>query len=430
MQPKLIAIIGLLLLIVSSSFTVRAELLDRIVAVVEDDVILDGELTRETYKIIRNLQANKVMMPPVPVLRKQVLEHLIVDKLQKQFAQKSGIKVSDDMLINAISGIAKGNNLTVDEFKQELKKQNINFQDFEDDIRSEIIINQLRAREISARIRVTDREISHHLETESSGSKDPKEYHLGHILISLPESASVSLVQQAQEKAKKVIADLKAGANFEQTAIAVSDGESALKGGRLGWMSINEIPTIFAGLITEMNEGDVAELVRSPSGFHITKLLELKNKDKYMVTKTNARHILVKTNELIDDEAAKKKILDLTTRIVNGDDFATLARAHSDDKGTAINGGDLGWIGPGDLVPIFESTMNQLRINEMSEPVQTQFGWHLIQVLERQEKDNSTEFKKSEVKKMIRKRKIEEETELWMRRLRDEAFVKIQPDRV
>ncbi len=423
-------IVGLILTTLLNSFTVNAEILDRIIAIVEDEVILERELADEVHNIVRNLQASNVQVPPAFVLRKQVLERLVIDKLQKQFAVRSGIRVSDAMLQGSMTDIARRNNLSLAQFREELKKQGMNFQDFENNIRNEIIINQLRVREVSSRIKVTDREISHYLETQGEIGKDNVQYHLGHILIPITEAASSSIIQQAKEVATKVIADLQGGANFEQTALSVSAGSHALKGGDLGWRTIGEIPTLFVDVVSKMNEGEVADLIRSPSGFHIIKMLELKGVDKYMVTKTRARHILIKTNELINDAEAKKRLLALKERIQDGDDFSTLARSNSDDKGSAINGGDLGWVAPGDLVPAFESAMNQLAINGISNPVQTQFGWHLIQVLEKQEKDNSVEFKKNQVKELIRARKIEEETELWMRRLRDEAFVDINQDRL
>ncbi len=415
-----------------SSISVNAQPLDRIVAIVEDDVILDRELTLETMDIVKKLEANKVMVPPPFVLRKQVLERLIVSKLQRQLAAKSGIRVTDEMLRRSIVDIARRNELSVDEFRNELKSQGMNFQKFQETIRNEIIVNQLRAREVGSRIKVTDREVEHYLETQGA-SMDLVKYNLGHILISVPEAASSSAINKAKKKAEKVIADLRNGADFKQTAVAVSQGGNALKGGDLGWRSLGEVPTLFGDIVTKMDQGAIADLIRSPSGFHIVKMLELKGLTKHIVTKTKVRHILIKTNELIDDKEAKRKLLVLKERIIDADDyddFAALARSNSDDKGSAINGGKLNWVGPGDLVPAFEKVMNELGIDEISDPVQTQFGWHIIQVQGREERDNSAEHKKDQIKNEIRKGKIEEETELWLRRLRDEAFVDINLDRL
>ncbi len=410
--------------------SVHATLIDRIIAVVEDDVILDSELSYEATSIARNLQANNVMMPPEYVLRKQVLERMIIDMLQRQLAKRSGISISDEMLRSQVVDIARRNNMTLAEFQTELEGQGMNFKSFEDNIRNEIIINQLRAREIGTRIKVTDREVSHFLETQGEKTEEKVQYHLGHILVAIPEGASASTIQEARLKTDQVISDLRQGEDFKQTAIAVSDGGNALKGGDLGWRGIGQIPTLFVDSVNKMNAGDIADAIRSPSGFHIIKMLEMKGVAKHMVTKTNARHILIKTNEIVNDEEAQKRLLTLKDRIADGDSFATLARSNSDDKGSAINGGELGWVGPGDLVPAFEKTMNALALNETSDPVQTEFGWHIIQVLSRETKDNSVEFKKQRVIEEIRKRKIEEETELWLRRLRDEAYVEIMLERL
>ena len=412
------------------SFTAKAVLLDRIVAVVEDDVILDRELTSESMSIVKKLEANNVTIPPAFILRKQVLERLIVAKLQRQLAEKSGIRVSDEMLRSSVADIAGRNGLTVDNFRQELQSQGIDFYSFEESIRNEIIVNQLRAREVGSRIRVTDREVVHYLETQGSLNKGLIQYRLGHILIAISEGASSTVINKAKNKAEKIIYDLRKGKDFKQIAVALSNGGNALKGGDLGWRGIGEIPTLFVDIVTKMNQGEISEMIRSPSGFHIIKMMELKGVNKHIVTKTRARHILIKTNELINDAEARKRLRSLKDRIIDGDDFALLARSNSDDKGSAINGGDLNWVGPGDLVPPFEAAMNTLAINGISKPVQTQFGWHIIQVLEREDKDNSVEHRKNRVREEIRKRKIEEETELWLRRLRDEAFVDINLDRL
>lgn len=408
----------------------QAELLDRIVAIVEDDVVLERELALEVNNIEKKLISNNVMIPPTLVLRKQVLERVIIDRLQRQLAEKSGIRISDEMLRASIRDIARRNDLSVEQFRQELESEGMSFKAFEDSIRNEIIINQLRAREIGTRVKVTDREIEHYLETQGEIGEDSIQYHLGHILIALPDAASSTEIQQARKKASMVIEKLRNGVDFSQSAVAYSDGGDALKGGDLGWRRAGEIPTLFVDTVIKMNKGGIAELIRSPSGFHVIKLLDLKGLDKHIVTKTKARHILIKTNELIDDSEAKKRLLVLKNRIEEGDPFTSLARSNSDDKGSAIKGGDLGWVGEGDLVPPFEAAMSQLTINEISDPVQTQFGWHLIQVLEREERDNSVEHKKDKVREEIRKRKIEEETELWLRRLRDEAFVNINLERM
>jgi peptidyl-prolyl cis-trans isomerase SurA len=423
-------LMALLLCCAVLSFTTTAEVLDRMVAVVEDDVILESELNLEVATILQRMQASKAQLPPEAMLRKQVLEKLIMDKLQRLMAEKAGITVSEEMLTTSALEIAERNHLSLEQFRAELQNQGMSYKAFLDNMRNEIIINQLRGRELGGRIKVTDREIDHYLETEGKVGSEDIQYRLGHILVAVREGASATDIKKAQEKVNQVLEKLREGQDFGKLAMSYSDDANALKGGDLGWRALRDIPSLFSEGITRMQAGQVADAIRSPSGFHIIKMLEIKGIDSHTITKTKVRHILIKTNELIDDTEASKRLLELKKRIEDGDDFAALARSHSDDKGTAIKGGSLDWVTPGDLVKPFEEAMNGLNIGQISAPVQTQFGWHLIQVNEREKKDNSVEYRKNQVREAIRKRKIEEETELWMRRLRDEAYVEIIESRV
>ncbi|OTE96383.1 molecular chaperone SurA [Crenothrix sp. D3] len=419
-------VVTLFCTLLMSSFLVHAETVDRIVAVVEDDVILESELQREESTIRARMAESKAQLPPETVLRKQVLEKMIIDKLQRQLAERAGVTVNDEMLNSSAADIAQRNNMSLEQFRSELEASGISYQSFLENMRNEIVINQLRAKEIGGRIKVSDNEVQHYLETQQNAGEEATQYHLGHILIAVKESASTSESQKAETKANNLVKKLRAGQDFSQTAISDSDDDNALKGGDLGWRGINDIPTQLVEGVKQMRKGEVSNPIRSSGGFHIIKMLDLKSDvDNHIVSSTKVRHILIKTNELIDDAEAKKRILALKARIADGDDFATLARAHSDDRGSALKGGELGWVEPGSLVKPFEDAMSQLSINQISEPVQSQFGWHLIQVLDRKDKDNASEHKKNLVREAIRKRKIEEETELWLRRLRDEAFVEI-----
>jgi peptidyl-prolyl cis-trans isomerase SurA len=412
------------------SWQLHAQVLDTIIAVVEDDVILERELQEEVIAVIQRIQASKAEIPPNYILRKQVLEKMIVDRLQRLVAEKAGINVSEDMLNNSVADIAQRNNMSVEQFRQELARQGMDYANFLNNIRNEIIINQLRGREIGGRIKVTDREVEHYLETQDKLTDASIQYHLGHILVAVKEGASATEIQKASAKAEDIITKLRAGQDFAEMAISQSDDANALKGGDLGWRTMSEMPTLFVTEVSHMIQGAVAGPIRSPSGFHIIKMLETKGIGQHTIVKTKVRHILVKTNELVDDAEAKKRLLALKQRIADGDDFATLARTHSDDKGSALKGGMLDWVGPNDLVKPFEEAMTRLAINEISEPVQTQFGWHLIQVLDRENKDDSDDYRKNQIRDAIRKRKIEEETELWLRKLRDEAYVEIYEDRL
>ncbi|NOQ34749.1 MAG: molecular chaperone SurA [Methylococcaceae bacterium] len=411
----------------------HAETLDRIVAIVERDVVLDSELNREAQIIAQKIKASNMTMPPATILRKQVLERLIIQKLQSQLAQRSGAQISNEMLHAAVSNIAAENNMSYEQFRETFEKQDLDYKSFENKVKNEIVIEQMRLREIGDKIKVTDREVQHYLETRA-GSTDDITYHLGHILVALPEGPSANSIQKARAKAVNVIARLNKGEDFKKVAMAVSDDNNALTGGDLGWRTIEQMPTVFTEVVPSMKKGDVSHVIRSPSGFHIIKVLDLKGSinldEQHIVTKTKARHILIKTNELINDDDAQQKLVTLKQRIADGDDFATLARSNSDDTGTALKGGDLGWVTSGVLVPAFEQAMNTLTINEISKPVQTPFGWHIIQVQERQQQDDSSEFRKNQIREQIRRRKIEEESEIWLRRLRGEAFIKIYLERL
>ncbi|MDP3839665.1 MAG: peptidylprolyl isomerase, partial [Methylococcales bacterium] len=369
---------------------------------------------------------SKAQLPPETVLRKQVLEKMIIDKLQRQLAEKAGVSVSEEMLNSSAADIAQRNNMSLEQFRTELENSGIPYSSFLDNMRNEIVINQIRAKEIGSRIKVSDSEVEHYMETEEKAGDEATQYHLGHILIAVKESASSSEIQKAQTKADNLVKKLRKGQDFAQAAINESEDGNALKGGDLGWRGINDVPSQLVDGVRKMRLDEISDPIRSSGGFHIIKMLGKKSDvDNHVISTTKVRHILIKTNELMDDAEAKKRILELKARITDGDDFATLARTHSDDKGSALKGGELGWVEPGSLVKPFEEAMNKLTPNQISEPVQSQFGWHLIQVLDRKDKDNASEHKKNLVREAIRKRKIEEETELWLRRLRDEAYIEI-----
>lgn len=403
-----------------------AELVDKVAAIVEEDVILEGELQREMAMVEARMKESKAQLPPETVLRRQVLEKLIMEKLQQQLAERSGVAISEEMLNGAAADIAQRNNMSLEDFRTELENSGMSYKGFLEGVRNEIIINQVRAKEIGAKVKVSDSEVEHYIETQGSAGDDTMQYHLGHILITLKEGSSSSEIQKAEKKASDLVRKLRAGQDFAQTAISESGDSNALKGGDLGWRTLNDIPSQLADGVKKMRLNEVSDPIRSSGGYHIIKLLDKKNDmDNHVITTTKVRHILIKTNELIDDSEARRRLMELKQRIMDGDDFATLAKSHSDDKGSAIKGGDLGWVEPGNLVKPFEDAMNRLTPNELSEPIQSQFGWHLIQVLDRKEKDNASEHRKNLVREAIRKRKIEEETELWLRRLRDEAYVEI-----
>jgi peptidyl-prolyl cis-trans isomerase SurA len=418
--------VGLSLLLLASPLS-QAYTLDRIVAVVEDGVILESELEAKVSAIEQTLRSSQTPLPPGDILQRQVLERLIVDRIQLQLAEKAGIRVDDETLRQAVQQIARRNNMDMEEFRNSLRQEGMDYATFVDQIRTEIATGRLRNGQVNSQIKLSDREVEHFLATQgkSSLARD-SQYHLGHILIATRQAASPRDVQQARDKAEKLVSEIKAGLDFKQASIRSSDSPQALNGGDLGWRKLSEIPSLFAEVVPGLHEGEVAGPIRSPSGFHIIKLLGNRGGQFDSITKTRVRHILIKPNEVLSDEEAKRELLAIRQRIENGDDFAQLARGHSDDKGSAIKGGELGWIQTGALVPPFEEAMNQLALRQISEPVQTQFGWHLIQVLERQESSDTAELLHNQARDELFKRKVEEETELWLRRIRDEAYVDIR----
>ncbi len=425
-EPNHRGLTAVMLLIFSWSIPAAAKLIDRIVAVVEDDVVISSELNQQVLTIKQTLAQSNNNLPPDFVIQNQVLERMIIGKLQLQLAKRSGITVDDETLRRSLLELAQRNGMTLEEFRKALEQESIPYADFVDDMRNEILVRRLRTNQVNSRIKVSERELDHYMETEGQYNDEQKtQYHLSHILIATPEAASPSTIQAAKQRAEETISQIRANADFRQLAITVSDGAQALNGGDLGWRKLSQIPTLFVEDLVKMEKGEIQGPIRSPSGFHIIQLNDVQGVSKHIVTQTRARHILIKPNELIDDEDAKKRLEKLKYRIENKESFDSLARLHSDDKASALKGGDLGWVEPGALVPPFERAMNQLAVNQISEPVQTQFGWHIVQVLERKKRDNTAEYKKNKARDEIRKRKIEEETELWLRRIRDEAYVEI-----
>lgn len=403
--------------------------LDHVLAVVNDDVITQTELKAEIATISAQLRQQNTTLPPADILNKQVLERLILKHLQLQLAGSTGIRVDDDTLNRAISTIAQQNKLSLAEFRDVLEKDGFSFPAFRERIREEIIMNRLRQRQVDSRVTVTEQEVDNFLSNQRhQGTAGAEEYHVSQILIALPEAASPEQIDKARQKAEEVLKKLRAGADFSETAVAVSDDQQALQGGDLGWRPASQLPTLFADLAVKMQAGDISELLRSPSGFHIIKLVEKRGETAHVVQQTQARHILIRTNEIILDSDAQTRLQQLKQRIEGGDDFAVIATSHSEDPGTAVNGGSLGWVNPGDVDTQFEEAMSSLKPGEVSAPFQTQFGWHIVQVLERREHDSTREFNRSKAREAIRNRKIEEQTQAWLRTLRDEAYVEYKTE--
>ena len=395
---------------------------NRIVAVVNDGVVLQSQLDRRTAQVRRQLEEKDTQLPPDDILRKQVLERLIVEAIQLQLAESSSIRVEDELVNANLRRMAEANNMDLTQFRQALLADGFSYADFREEVRNQLIVARLRAQQVENRIQVSDQEIDNLL-TSADSMTDNREYLLSHILVATPEAASPEQIKAARAKAEDILARLRAGADFQQLAVAESDGQMALEGGNVGWRKAGQLPTLFADVVKSLSKGETSEPVRSASGFHIVRLDDIRGEERHVITQTHARHILIRPDELVSSTDARIRLEQLKSRIEGGDDFETLARAHSQDTVSAARGGDLGWSNPGDMVPQFEEEMSRLAPGEISAPFETRFGWHIVQVLERREHDSTDEFKRAQAREQIRNRKILEETGIWLRRLRDESYV-------
>ena len=398
--------------------------IDHIVAVANDDVITHTELEKRMRLVKQQLQGRQAKLPPDDVLRKQILEQLIMERLQLQVAERVGIRIDDESINQVVNNIARENNLTLDQFREVLTREGYNFADFRDNIKKDITITQLRKRRVENRVTVTEQEVDNYLISNASRGGSNDEFHLGHILIAVPEAASPDQIQVARQRAETVLGQLRLGADFAQTAIAESGGQRALEGGDLGWRKAGQMPTLFADSLINMQVGEISELIRSPSGFHIIKLLDRRtDEQRHTVQQTLARHILIRPNEVVSNSEAQQRITRLYERILAGADFGQLARASSDDTASAVEGGSLGWVNPGVMVPEFEEQMNKLQPGQISAPFESQFGWHIVQVMARRQHDDTQQFERMQARQLIGKRKTEDAVENWLREMRSEAYV-------
>ncbi|NBC49410.1 MAG: molecular chaperone SurA [Gammaproteobacteria bacterium] len=402
--------------------------LDAIVAVVNDDVIVQSELEDEIAMLIPELQARGAALPDPQTLQQQMLDELILERLQIQRAQSLGIEVDEATLTEALTNIAARNNMGLMQLRDALEANGLSFEQFREDTRRQILTQRLQQEEVVKGIQVSEQEVDRFMETNRDSLINRSEVRLSHILIALPENPTDEQVEQARSEARDLARRLRAGEDFAALARTRSDGGRAQEGGDLGWFPIGEVPTLAAQPAQRLGRGELTDPIRSPSGFHIIKVSDIKGDAPEPVTQTHARHILIRTSEVVSDEDAKRRLEQLRLRIVGGDDFATLARSHSDDTGSALNGGDLGWVNPGDTVPDFEDEMDSLAPGEISQPFESPFGWHIVQVIERRDQDTADELLRLRAKDALRLRKAEEAKEIWLQRLRDEAYVEIRLD--
>lgn len=422
----------------SQSQPSRQVVVDSIAAIVNSDVITKGELNERVTLLEAQLRKQNVALPPREEFQKQVLEHMIVERAQLQLAKDMGLRVDDTQLDRTIALMAEQNHMSLAQFKQHTEQNGTPFEKFREKIREEIIMSRLRDREVVNKIQINDAEVDNLLGTESQ-LQMPEQVRLGHILVRIPENASPEQIAEKKARAEKVLDILKSGGDFQQSAASYSDADEGLSGGDIGWRNTDRLPKSFVDALAGVKPGNVTGIIKSPNGFHILKVLDRRKmttgpespttaSNVNTVQQIHARHILIKVNQLVSADEAKRKLIDLKQRLLNKSaTFDELAKTYSND-GSASRGGDLGWIYPGDTVPEFEKAMMALKPGEISEPIETQFGFHLIEVLDKKTDDVSAERKRIAAKQALRERKVAEATEEWLRQLRDKAYVEYRLD--
>jgi peptidyl-prolyl cis-trans isomerase SurA len=410
------------------------ELLDGVAAVVDDGVVLKSELSDRLALVMENLHKQQEEqpadqrrpLPPMSVIEQQVLEQLVLREIQLQRAKRVGINVSDDMLNEALSRVATNLGYTLEELPTVLAAQNIDYAAYREDSRQDMIIEQLQQRDVINRISITPRELDQCLASADVNAANAFDYNISHILISIPANATAQDIEKAKQRIDEIHSRLDAGEDFARLAVATSHAQTALDGGALGWRKGAQLPTLFKDVVLRLKPGQYSEPLQAGSGFQIVKLNDVRGAERTMVDQLHVRHILLRPNEILDDAAIRQKLLGIRAQIVGGADFSTVARAVSEDPASAADGGDLGWLSPGDTAPEFEQAVAGLNMEEISEPIKSRFGWHLIQVLERRSHDITDEKKREDCARQIRSTKAEEERELWLRRLRDQTFVDLR----
>jgi len=404
-----------------------AQPLDRIVAIVNNGVVLKSELDAEIRRVRARLERQGQSAPDREVLRKRVLDQLVLQKIQLQKASQQGISVDDDAVNRALRSMADDRGTDLEGLRKRIADEGMDFDQLRSDVRDQLIMSQLRQREVASQVQVSEQEVNDFLARLKRSSQQNVEYHLRHILIELPTDASTDEVEQAQQRARAIVAQLRQGSeDFATMAQRVSDGQEALSGGDLGWRARTQLPSLFVDALDKLKPGDVSDPLRSPNGFHIIKLIDRRGGQPQTITETHARHILLRADASEDNP--RQELARLRQRIESGASFAELARAHSDDQASASQGGDLGWFGPDEMTPAFQQVVDGLQPGQISEPFRTPYGWHIVQVLGRRQRTDVEEYQRSQARQALYKRRVEEETQRWLRQLRDEAYVDLRLD--
>ncbi|SFP28611.1 periplasmic chaperone for outer membrane proteins SurA [Ectopseudomonas composti] len=414
-------LLGVALLAATAQAQVRP--LDRVVAIVDNDVVMQSQLDARLREVQQTIDKRGGALPPEHVLSQQVLERLIIENIQLQIGDRSGIRITDEELNQAMGTIAQRNGMSLEQFREALARDGLYYADARDQVRREMIISRVRQRRVAERIQVTDQEVQNFLASDLGKMQLSEEFRLANILIPVSEAASSSEIQAADRQAQELYQQLQQGADFAQLAVSRSASENALEGGEMGWRKAGQLPPPFDSMISQLNPGEVTEPVRTPGGFIILKLIEKRGGDTQVRDEVHVRHILIKPSEIRSEEETRRLVERLYQRIVAGEDFAELAKNFSEDPGSALNGGDLNWIDPNALVPEFREVMNNTASGELSKPFKSPYGWHVLQVMGRRATDSSAQFREQQAANLLRNRKYDEELQAWLRQIRDEAYV-------
>ncbi|MDF3013821.1 MAG: molecular chaperone SurA [Cellvibrio sp.] len=400
--------------------------LDRVVAIVDKDVVLESELNGRKASVLERLQGQYQQLPPEDVLNKQILEQLILERIELAMAERYEIKVDEAEIDEAIGRVLQKNQITLAQLEVDLKKQGLTLDGLRTQMRNELTISHLQQGVVNSRIKVTDQDINNFLSSSDGKYATSPDFHIGHILISVSSSADADAIAAAEKQANEIYQKLQSGSDFSQMAITYSNDQAALQGGDIGWRKLAQLPELFGNQMADLAVGQVSKPFRSGAGFHILKNIDQRGGGEQLIEQTHARHILVKTSEIMDDAQAREKLLGLKARIEKGEDFAVLAREHSEDTGSMLSGGDLGWSTPGMFVPEFEEAMKNTPIGSICRPFKSQFGWHILQVIERRQEDMSDKMKRNQAANVLRSRRFDEEFQLWLTQIREEAYVEIK----
>ncbi|GLQ33391.1 peptidylprolyl isomerase [Litoribrevibacter albus] len=416
------ALLGSSLLISEPSFATKQPL-DRVAAQINNDIIMESEVKERIDIVKMQFMDSGRPLPPEHVLTQQVMDQLIVEELQLQMAQRAGIRISDQELNQSVANIAKKSGMTLEQFKAALESEGTNYSSARAQIKREMIVSRIRQNLVNRRIKITDQEVAAFLASEEGKEKIAPEFQIAHITVPLSASASPDAIASTRQKAREIIKFWRQTDNyFEKVTARFPD----YRAGTIDWAKIQNIPSLFAEVITDMKKGELSDVIKSDIGFHVLKLVDKRGGDDFIIDKTHVRHILIKPNLIRDSSQAKQIADDLYQQLMDGADFAAMARTHTDDTGSAVNGGDLGWMSGEELVPSFARTMHNTDINEISKPFESQFGWHILQVLERKKENMASQYQKAIAKNFLRKRKFQDELENWLQELKDEAYIDLK----